>query len=316
MSRDQKIRAILFYLSLAIFLIGLPLILSFAFGYKFNSRTFKFTKTGLIAIKTQPSGASVYFNGKLLNDKTPVSINELLPGKYDFRLELEKYYPWNGQVEVNEGKVSRLEKIILFPLRPNVKKINKDTASSFWVDEKKGKIYYLNYEDYIFYKSDMDGQNFERCAILPRAVFEPKKWKISPDRTKFLVFSPHQAAVIYLESANNLSSMEPPVILDFPDRYLTDIFWHSDSYHLVLVTTKNIEVLEAKQEAPSINLVNLNRKSNFCFYDENEDALFFIDAQHAPDGKLYDNVYKLELSAKNFSFQDLINKEQWKKITE
>lgn len=39
MLNEQKIRAILFYLSLIIFLAGLPFILSFALGYKFDAQT-------------------------------------------------------------------------------------------------------------------------------------------------------------------------------------------------------------------------------------------------------------------------------------
>jgi len=65
MLNEQRIRAILFYLSVVIFLMGLPFILSFALGYNFDRRTFKFTKTGLLVLKTQPSGASVYLDEKL-----------------------------------------------------------------------------------------------------------------------------------------------------------------------------------------------------------------------------------------------------------
>ena len=120
MSSDQKIRAFLFYLSVAIFLLGLPLILSSTLGYKFDRRTFKFTKAGLIALKTQPAGASVFLDDRLLNLKTPANINELLPGRYHIELELEEHYPWSGYVDVEAGKVARVEKIILFPPCPGI----------------------------------------------------------------------------------------------------------------------------------------------------------------------------------------------------
>ncbi len=117
MLTEQKVRAFLFYLSVFIFLAGLPFILPFALGYKFDRRNFKFSKTGLIVIKTQPQGASIYFDKKLINDKTPATLNELLPGTYNMRLELERYYPWHDDINVEAGKVTRLEKVILFPLR-------------------------------------------------------------------------------------------------------------------------------------------------------------------------------------------------------
>ncbi len=112
MLHEQRIRAILFYLSVLIFLMGLPPILSSTLGYNFDKRTFKFTKAGLIVLKTQPQGASVYLDKKLLSFKTPATINELLPGKYELKFEMDKYYPWSGEVEVGAGKVTRLEKII------------------------------------------------------------------------------------------------------------------------------------------------------------------------------------------------------------
>jgi len=142
MHREQKIRAFLFYLSLLIFFTCLPFILFFALEYKFNPRTFRFAKAGLVALKTQPQGAAIYFENKLLNEKTPATLNELLPGRYNLRLELENYYPWAGVVEVEAGKVTRLEKIILFALRPNIKELSKNKISSFWVDKEDIRIYY------------------------------------------------------------------------------------------------------------------------------------------------------------------------------
>ena len=144
MLREQKIRSVLYYASVLVFFMSLPYILSYALGFKFNPRTLKFTKTGIIAIETQPAGASVYLNGVLLDKKTPVTVQELLPGKYNVRIELERHYPWSSDTTVEGRRVSRLDKIILFPLRPNAKKLNKEKISSFWVDKERGRIYYVD----------------------------------------------------------------------------------------------------------------------------------------------------------------------------
>ena len=71
MFSEQKIRGALFYLSFVAFFAGLPFILSFALGYKFNPQTWKFYRTGLIYLKTQPEGARIYLNDKLIPEKTP-----------------------------------------------------------------------------------------------------------------------------------------------------------------------------------------------------------------------------------------------------
>jgi hypothetical protein len=305
MPNEQKVRAFLFYLSVFIFLIGLPFILSFALGYKFDRRRFKFTKTGLLVLKTQPSGASVYLDEELLDLKTPATIAELLPGRYNLRLELEKHYPWLNEVNVDAGKVTRLEKIILFPLRPDIKQLNRERLSSFWVDEERGAIYYINPEDNGIYKSDLEGRSSERVAgflsLQPTAV----KWKLSPDREKVLYFNAHQIGISHLEPQNKFSPV-PPFILNYSDDRIIGVFWHSDSYHLILISRRSVDALEARPQAEPVILVNLNKRNTSCFYDNRTDTLYFLDAQRAKDGNLYDNLYKLELNTKVFPLQELI----------
>ncbi|MDD5432423.1 MAG: PEGA domain-containing protein [Candidatus Omnitrophica bacterium] len=306
MSAEQRIRAVLFYVSVFIFVAGLPLILSFALGYKFNTKTLKFTKTGLIVIKTQPSGASIYFDNRLLNEKTPATIQELLPGNYNVRLSLEKYYDWFGEINVDAGKVSRLEKIIFFPLRSNIKQLNKDSISSFWLDKEKEKIYYSSDTDNLIYISDLDGGHFTEIGILPDTVKNPKKWKISPDREKVLCFDYRQVAVSLLAVRNKDYYTDPEIIIENENQRIIDLFWHSDSYHFILVTDKNIEVLEAKAAAAPVTLITLNKRNVSSFYDERNDVLYFIDSQKAEDDRLYDNVYKLDLNPKSSPFINLI----------
>lgn len=301
MFSEQRLRGFLFYLSVAVFFLGLPPILSFALGYKFNPHTFKFTQTGIVSLKTQPEGASVYLDGKLLVEKTPVTINELLPGFYSLKLELQDYYPWITKVSVGPRKVTRFEKIILFPRRPDIKHLNQERVSSFWLDKENNRAYYFNQEDNIVYQSNLDGEKFEEIGSLPANFnYSPLDLKVSPDKEKMLLFNAHQILILSLEPRGGLSYSQPPVILEYPGQKIDKIFWHSDSYHLILVADKSIEVLEAEAESKPINLVRLNRKSTAVSYDTDRDELYFIDSQRSSDGSFYDNVYKLELSSKAF----------------
>lgn len=302
----QRVRAVLFYLSLSIFLIGLPFILSFALSYKFDLRTFKFTRAGLIVLKTQPQGASIYLDGRLLNEKTPATINELLPARYNLRLQLERHYPWTADVEVAAGKITRLDKIILFPLRPNIKQLNKAGVSSFCIDEKRERIYYINEQELIVYRSDLQGDNFKEIGVMPEISPPPKEYKISPDREKLLGFNLHQIVIVYLEPQNLEASGERAFVLNYSDRKIIDVFWRSDNYHLIVITNRNIEAQEARAKSQPVNLVNLNKKNISAFYDEDKDVLYFMDTQKAPDGQFYDNAYRLDLGTKSYPFQELI----------
>ncbi|MCU0652326.1 MAG: PEGA domain-containing protein [Candidatus Omnitrophica bacterium] len=306
MISEQKIRAFLFYLGVFIFLAGLPFILSFAVGYKFDPHKFKFTKTGIIVIKTQPANASVYLNNALLRDKTPLTINELLPAKYNLKIELDKYYSWAREVEVEKGKVSRLEKIILFPLRPHIKQLNKERLSSFWIDATDNNIYYVNQDDSSIYTSNLEGENYKQVAPFIAITPPPVKFRLSPDKQKLLYFNKHQVAISSLTRRRDAASQEEPFILNYPGEGLADVFWHSDSYHLIIISDRKIQAREARTDSPAVDLVNLSRKNSDVFFDTDTDTLYFTDYQQAGDGNIYNNLYKIELNTKTFLLQNLI----------
>lgn len=307
MFKEQQIRSVLFYLSVAVFFAGLPMILSSALGYKFNSRTFKFTKTGIISLKTQPAGADVYLNGKSLETKTPATVNELLPGSYNIKIELKGHYPWVYQANVEPRKVTRFEKIILFPNLPDIKQLNQDKISCFWIDREGGRIYYFNQDENILYKSNLDGERFEEIGSIP-AEFSPlpKELKISPDRQSMLLFNARQVCILDIKSQGALSYSQPPVFFTFSNKQINNIFWHSDSFHFIIITEKSVEVLEAEEKSTPVKLLNLNRRSSDIYYDTNKDTLYFMDLQKGEDGVLYNNAYKFELSNQENLLNDLI----------
>jgi len=302
MSVDQKIRTVLYYVSVTVFLIGLPFILAFAFSYKFDRRSLKFTKTGIISVRTQPAGAVVSLDKQLLSDKTPMSITELLPGKYSLELELEGYYPYSSEIEVNAGKVTRREKIILFPMRPDIQQVNKERISFFWMDETRSILYYVNRDENAVYKSDLDGSRFEQvCSFIPITP-PPKRWEISPDRSKLFYFNPRQIGIISLPRGKNKDAVENTVVLNFPSDVVNDVFWYSDSYHIILICSKRILVCEARADASPVTLITLSKRNSAGFYEVHSDSLYFMDSQEAPDGKIYDNLYRLEMRNRVYPF--------------
>ncbi|HNW39607.1 MAG TPA: PEGA domain-containing protein [Candidatus Omnitrophota bacterium] len=302
----QKIRSLLFSLSLLLFFIGLPFILSFALGYKFNRNTLKFEKTGIIFIKTQPAGAKIYLNGKLVPEKSPASMQELLPGVYKVVLELAQHYPWKAEVEVGAGKVSRVDKVILFPERPHLVQLNQEKFSSFRIDAEKKIAYYLDQDKKIMYRSNLDAGNFEDIASLPDKFAQVNGWEVSPDKKKFFIFNLHQISVIFFDNQMDYEYPTSPVFLDYPQARIINVFWHSDSYHLVVLTDKYVQVIESRAGAWPINLVELNNRDAVAFYDTKEDRLYFSDVQRSPEGSFYNNLYKLELSTNLYPLERLM----------
>ncbi|MDI6605692.1 MAG: PEGA domain-containing protein [Candidatus Omnitrophota bacterium] len=305
--REQKIRFVLYWLSVLVFFMGLPSILSYALGYKFNPHTIRFTKTGLIALKSQPAGAGIYLEKKLFKDKTPATINELLPGAYHIKVALGGYYPWVTEVRVEAGKVARFEKIILFPTRPDIEKVNSESSLSFWLDDKRDIIYYVSEEDNSIYKSELDTEDYRKVSDFPRQVSAPIKWRLAPDGEELLCFDLHQLLIVPLYSQSAAAPAEKKAFpLEVSPDTIVDAFWHSDSYHIIVVTDKKIEALEAMPSSKPVNLLKLNKDSTCAFYDLRADILYFLDSQQAADGKIYDNIYRLDLSTKFYPFRELM----------
>ena len=304
----QRTRGLLFYLSVFLFFLGLPFILAFALGYKFNPHTLKFVKTGLIFIRTQPAGAKIYLNGKLLSERSPASMQELVPGTYRVSLRLAQHYPWMGQVEVEAGKVSRVDKVILFPQRPNLQKLNQEKFSSFRINTEKKLVYYLDQEKKVLYRSDLDANSFEDIASIPDKFIQINGWEVSIDQKKIFIFNQHQVGVILFDTQGDDDFVSATVVLDYPQEKIGDVFWHSDSYHLVVLTDKHVQVVEARPGAVPINLVELNKRDSAAFYDTKEDVLYFSDSQRNPEGGFYNNLYKLELSVNLDVLKNLLPK--------
>lgn len=293
----QRIRGVLFYLSVGLFFVGLPFILASSLGYKFNKHTLKFTKTGLIFIKTQPEGAKIYLDGKLIPERSPASLQDLAPGVYKITLELARHYPWKGEVDVEAGKVSRLEKIILFPLQPKLQQLNREKFSSFRIDTEKKIIYYLDQVNKIVYMSDFEASNFEDIASLPQGFIQISGWEVSADKKKLFIFNPHQISVIFFDNQGDYAYPDFPVFWDYAQEKVINVFWHSDNYHLIVLTDKHVQVIEARPQSRPINLVELSRQEAGADYNVKEDALYFSDDQ---------NLYRLELNSNLFLLERLM----------
>ncbi len=306
MAADQRIRSVLYHVSLFVFFAGLPFIISFALGYKFDRRTFRFSRTGLIVLKTQPAGADIRIDGTLLRDKTPAVISELLPGRYSLELTLAGHYPYNAEIDLAAGKVFRLERVILFPSRANIKKLNNESVSFFRVDQGKGRIYYISKADNSVYRSDLEGKHFRKIGNFSPLVPFPKRWLFSPDREKLLYFNAHQVGIVFLQPDEESYFPETVFVLNFPREGIQEVFWHSDNYHLIIVGKRMISICEARPKPQPLPLVALNKKSAYSTYDTRNDTLYFIDSQKAADGNFYDSLYKLDLDPRAGPLQDLM----------
>ncbi len=119
-------RRLLFACFVLVFIILVPLVLIYATGHTINWRRFSLEKTGTVLINSEPSGATIYIDGKSIEDPlsrlfnpessltTQARVKDLLPGQHTLRLELNGYWPWENTFNLAPGEAVNFGTVVLY----------------------------------------------------------------------------------------------------------------------------------------------------------------------------------------------------------
>lgn len=296
---DTVIRYVAFYFSLTLYLVLLPIILSYSLGYHIDFRNFNIYKTGMLSLRSTPSGASLYINGKLYADLTPARIEELKPDTYSIEIKREGFYPWQKEVTIRPNMVTRAENIILFPILQEMEKISDYETVNFAVTDDRRQIYHMTKSG--FFRSNLDGTNFRRLSSYSNWPSRILGKNFSLDGKKLLFFNENGIWVVYLniqgQPSRGSDVAEVEQVIKSPG-LIKDAFWHSGSNHVVFISDKDINVLELGrgQEKGLVILHKCSGHPRGFYYDEYSDSLYFNDINES--GK--ENIYRLDLREKFF----------------
>lgn len=170
-----KLRKIILFVFVGIYLVVAPLTILYALGYIFSPAQQTLLPTGLISLSTQPSQAQVWVNGSLSQDETPLVLRNLRPGVYELQISLPGYHPWRRRIEIKRDKALRFENILLFPLSPRLQILGNFSVAKLWSEPGGKRLVVLQ---------------GEKAAGL--TLFEPEKREF---RSIFSGYS-HQEAVV------------------------------------------------------------------------------------------------------------------------
>jgi len=142
----KKVRAVIFWVCLFLFLLIAPLAIFYSQGYRFDFDSKKITQTGGLFLKVFPKSAEIYLDGKL-KKKTDfffgsILIENLLPKKYKIEIKKEGYFTWEKNLEIKEKEVTEAKNVILFPENPNFTILTKG-VKKFWLPPDQKKIILL-----------------------------------------------------------------------------------------------------------------------------------------------------------------------------
>lgn len=314
MTRTDRIhRAIAFYLSVALFLALLPIVLSYALGYQIDYATLKIYKTGILYVNSNPAGASIYLNGRLYNDVTPAQIEELKPGTYRIEVRRDGFYPWERELTVRPNMVTKADRIVLFPVKQDMRVLGEREVADFAIADNR---YLYCFSGAGLFRLSVDGSGMKQLSSHAAWPDWLKGKRFSPDGNKIALYNDRKILVVYLapESSRVTATEGARVeeVFDSPEPII-GVFWYSQSNYLIVATESDIKVVELRG-GDKRNIVLLHKFSSRprgVHYDEDRDTLFFTDAgQGKPDAKgAY--LYRLDLRQKQFdSFLELLLKRE------
>ena len=310
---DRLKRMIAFYFCVMVFLVALPIVLSYSLGYHIDYfPKFIIYKTGIVYIRTQPSGASVYINGRFYSDNTPAKIEELKPGTYRVEVRKEGFYPWQKELAVRPNMVTKADAIVLFPVAQEMKRIGDYEVIDFAISDKN-TIYYMTTKGLL--RSNIDGTNLKKLSSNAQWPATILRKKFSPDGNKMLFFDDRHIWVVYLAVGNSVAASGESAriedVFDSPDPII-DAFWYSESNHIVVATHKDIVVVELGGQGAknAVTLYVFNIRPRDLYYDVNTDSLYFSDLRKDKDMKEGTYLYRLDLKQKFFDkFMQRLKKE-------
>lgn len=162
------VRRVIAAIFIGVFLIGGPLLLFYAAGYRFNTQTNVVVRTGTLVASSMPSDATIKLDGTS-SQKTPATITSLLPREYDITLEKSGYHSWNKQLTIRANEAIFVSDIRLFrDIQPTLVHSGKYTPLS---KSPSGSRYLLLIEE----EEDSEAEQMKQQGLAKRrlAIFLP-----------------------------------------------------------------------------------------------------------------------------------------------
>src|SRR3989344_7057854 len=136
-----KLRVLIFLSTILVVGVFGTFVSFYARGYRFNLKTQKFLPNGILVIKSEPDGASVFINGEL---KTATNANiSIPPGTYDIVVKKEAFFPWSKRLTIEKEIVTQAT-VSLFKTAPSLSPVTFSGAENPLQSEDRSKIAYID----------------------------------------------------------------------------------------------------------------------------------------------------------------------------
>lgn len=147
-----KYRVLIFLTTIIVVSIFGFLAISYARGYRFNFKSFSLAPTGLLVVKSEPTGAQIFINGDL-KTASDATIS-LVPGTYDVEIKKQGYLSWNKRLTITKEEVTEAT-VSLFKQAPGLTPVTFSGVINPVPSEDLSRIAYIVLPDK---NSDLDNE--------------------------------------------------------------------------------------------------------------------------------------------------------------
>ncbi|MDD5605765.1 MAG: PEGA domain-containing protein [Patescibacteria group bacterium] len=258
-----------YILAIIVFLAVSVYTVMYATGYRVDFGTWSIEKTGVLAVTTKPSGATVKIDDKPYSRKTPFTLRNMLPGTYTLTLELEGYRPYTKPIEVVSNRVTEEHNIDLV-LNDVVSDLVADNVAAL-ITLTNGGVYFGT--DKKFYEvGKTDPLKFDNLPVAIQtilssttSIFLANKHDQSNNWVLGVVANGRRWLVIVEPSGYRGQAFQAPLTSVKPE----DIYW-IDADRLAFVVGRAVYGLDLT----SNKLITYHQNATGVTYTQN--ALYFV----------------------------------------
>lgn len=99
-------RRILPWIFAIVFLAVAPALIFFTSGYRWNSSKGQVERNGTVILDSAPREAKIVIDGRLIADRTPVTLQDVSPGLHTFTISKDGFFPWEKALDVRPERVT------------------------------------------------------------------------------------------------------------------------------------------------------------------------------------------------------------------
>lgn len=303
----RKIRRLIFYLFLIIFIVCAFAIILFVEGYSFDWQKKSLIITGAYYLKSDPDDADIYIDNEY-GGKTNKFIRRLLPGEHNIKISKPNYSDWQKTLKIKPKVITEAYNIILIKKNPPLNLATDNNIKYLSFSSDKRKIIYLTEQPQLTLRL-IDINNNTDVQIYPGALVKNVGYTTSlPSLNNLsgIIWSHNQERII-LSFQNNhyyiLNLKNPVGIIDINNLIKTlsnykiynleNPSFHPQNFNKVyFYYQNNLDSLEINDLNPNKSLISFPFISDVLTYTIYDNKILYINIKG--------EFYKTNLEASSF----------------